>query len=243
MSEFHDIAIWFLAALLGIHNSGEYQFLTLPKLVWSAAAVIFGISIWKMGLAATVRYFVKQWIWLLTAAVAGIAIPLMFAAPWKPRTFHLPPALFSLPAVISLALTLGLVVVVTSKRFVDYWRRYLRTLCIPDPPAQATFLLSAAVFLSGLILHFFASPFSLSFPAEKWSVLALEIEFWIIAPLLMAVLVPEPKVLPAFPGQKEQELSGDYSDEPIITESEDLLGRNYFACRLAAEIASLPIVR
>jgi KAP family P-loop domain len=237
---FHNIGLWFLAAFFELRSLGEYQFSAPPNVIWGAAMAIFGTSLLKMGLSGTVRYFVKHWYRLLIAALAGIAIPLMLAAPWKPFTLQLPSALFSAPAITSLALILVLGIVSTSEKLTDYWRRYLRTLCIPDPPAQPTLVISTAVLLSGPIFYFFPPPFSLSFPNAKWPVLALELGLWIAAPLLMAVIEPESKVLSNNAGRKKQELSRDYSDEPIATEEHDLLGRRDFAHRLADEIIELP---
>jgi hypothetical protein len=236
VSTLRDIGLWFLE----LYDSGKFQSLPLTQLLWIVAVFVLGTSVWKMGRSGTISYIAKRRLWLLAAVVAGIAIPLMLVAPWKPRTLQLPAAMYALSAVTSLALILVLAIIATFEKLTNYWRRYLRTLCIPDPPAQAILVVSAAIFVSGSILYFFASPVSLSLPEAKWPVLGLELVFWIVAPLLRATSVPESKARSVATEERRQEPSDDYWDDPITTDGEDLLGRSDFAHRLADEIISLP---
>jgi hypothetical protein len=57
------------------------------------------------------------------------------------------------------------------------------------------FVLSIAVVFAGSVFLFFSTPFSLSVPEAKRSVLLLGLGLWTLGPLLMAVLVPEPSRL------------------------------------------------
>ncbi len=126
-------------------SSATPFFYSLPKVIWTGAAIVLLASVWRMGLWHSLHYVSKNRRWLFVGAVGGVATSLFLAAPWKARMFQPPVQLTSGSGASSLVLILVSVSILTTPRLTEYWRRYLRTLLIPDPPAPFPVLASLAI--------------------------------------------------------------------------------------------------
>lgn len=190
------------------------------------------------------NYVRRHWRAFLIAATAGVASSVM-GVPWllaRAPFRALLNALDPLPSVgVGAGLAVGLLV--TWSFAARYLRRYRRTHSLQSPPLQlADFLAAAIIAALGAILSLsqtaIFSTVELS-PAGRAFLLLAAIEFslWLGTAYWVPCRRARPRIAApaALPAPQR-----DYSDEPIISDDQDLLGRVQFADQLTREILTLP---
>ncbi len=123
----------------------------------------------------------------------------------------------------------------------EFWPRYRRTLELRQPPIQHIDLVATGVFtgiLSGFsIVKLSPTQFIVSNPAYFSFLTSLSLFFlWLLGSWVRSYKsIPQNDSRPS-PGRH----NGDYSDDPITSDEDDILGRVPFVDRLLGQILKLP---
>jgi hypothetical protein len=187
------------------------------------------------------RIIRAQWLAFAISALVGIALSLVFPIATIARFAK--SFLLSQPIerFFGAFLLMIAILIICFSRMSKWWSRYLKTKQLPSPPiiqtdsvlvAVATFMLSCNLFLGISISEAFSSlGTTRSYYVISFCILIIT---WAVSSLFFSAYVTashKPTTLPSI----------DFFDEPITEAKQDILGRAYFAGRLAAQIKSLPL--
>jgi len=196
----------------------------------------------QMTWLALLNYIAANWrpfIVVATLTVAGGAlVPLWLLSKDAIRNILVSQSQVVYFSVVPLTIS---VLVLAWPRAAAFWPRYRRTLALDRPPVQHIDLIATGI-LAGLLtaislvrLGFFE--FSVSTPV-RFSVLAatLLFLFWCFGSMFWS-----PKAIPTKGSSRDRrQHEGDYNDDPILHDEDDLFGRIVFVDRLLEQIIKLP---
>jgi len=220
--------------------------------VWLGALVVVALTVHAMGFGRFREHSCRKWRWFFASVVGAVSLSLAAEMPWVSRAYRVAVSSPTNSGFWLLGLVLLWVVVASLQRLCDLWRRYFRTVVIPDPPAQPLLLVAVGSVIFGITVHFVTEQSLTLAPACREAVLGALLAVWILAPLAYAWLKPD-LVAPSLSRAEKQENREPeaartenanpsrtyYSDEPITRAEDDLFGRETFAQNLAEEIIKL----
>jgi hypothetical protein len=191
---------------------------------------------------ALTRYLVANWQPFLVASTVGIASGALLPTWFLSKDWIGHSVAYQSPAVYIGLISLTVAVLVSGwRRTVDFWSRYRRTLALDQPPIQQIDLAATGIF-TAIVTGFFVLLMSVVrltvSNSSYFGFLALLFLFFI---WLLSSWVRSYKTTPA----KDSPTNlirhhGDYTDDPITSDEEDILGRVPFVDRLLAQILKLP---
>lgn len=188
------------------------------------------------------RYLGRNWLLFLAASSFGVAFG-VFVTTWIlvndwVRAFLASESATALFGVIALTIS---ILVFSAPQAIEFWRRYHRTQLLDNPPVQHADLLASGLFVAlvtGLVvIHISRSQPTIS-SAVYSCILALLTVFFL---WLLSSWVWSHRETASIDVQRNPSgTDGDYSDDPITRDQEDLLGRVPFVDRLEQQILQLP---
>ena len=198
------------------------------------------------------RYIRQHWQTLIVAAIAGIVAALAIRFIRRGSWLH-PLLTFEDHLVLIWAeLIIGLVLLLSWAWIVQFWRRWLRTLRMAQLPLLYLDLVAVFSLSLGLTMWSFVGVGTIALPVISRPVqlfliaLASLSAVWLLSSFTWAYRTRASTrfLQPSFPQQSLSSANGaggDFPDEPIIEEIQDLLGRQTFVNKLYDQIIHVPV--
>lgn len=200
------------------------------------------LEIVNMKWRALGKHLKENWRPFIASAAAGASVALTIV-PWVLgqswiRSFLSLEDWLPLTGIVMAVL---LCTVLLWPKTVDFLRRYQRTVSMASPPLLYVDLVGVGIMSVGIIVYLFRHRLFAEVPISG----AVTIFFMGLGSILIMFLVSSliwarRKRISRFNISPRDLTSGDYIDEPITHDSQDLLGRVEFAERLYKQIVSLP---
>lgn len=195
-----------------------------------------------MTLLSLVHYLGANWRAFVSVSGLGVALG-AFLTPWILGKALVRDSLVSQSPTFYLGIIALTVAALVSAwpRTVEFWRRYRRTQALDHPPIQHADLIASGIFaciITGfIIIQTNPNRPDISNPAYITVVFSLFLFFlWLISSWAWSHKQSTDSDLPIPVGRHD----GDYADDPITTDDQDLLGRVPFVDRLLGQILNLP---